>query len=98
MLRFYGIPEQGTIYEDTKEVLCDFIINELEMDEEDARAIEFQRVHRLPGRRNESDKPSTIHHRPIPTLPRQREDHVRLPSVEQNHTSCTLYIQGELVK
>ncbi|XP_078382436.1 uncharacterized protein LOC144665139 [Oculina patagonica] len=44
-LRFYGIPERLDEQENTREVLVNFMINELNL--EDAPQIEFQRVHRV---------------------------------------------------
>ena len=44
-LRFYGIPEQLDEQEDTREILVDFMVNKLNL--EDAPRFEFQRVHRV---------------------------------------------------
>ena len=44
-LRFYGIPERLDEQENTRDVLVNFMINELNL--EDAPQIEFQRVHRV---------------------------------------------------
>ena len=56
-LRFYGISEEGES-EDTKETLHKLLENRLKMDS--ARAIEFQRVHRLGKRSDKKSKPRTI--------------------------------------
>ena len=44
-LRFHGIPERLDEQENTRDVLVNFMINELNL--EDAPQIEFQRVHRV---------------------------------------------------
>ena len=44
-LRFYGIPEQFDEQENTREVMVDFMVNQLDL--EDAPQFEFQRVHRV---------------------------------------------------
>ena len=57
-LRFFGIPEPAQGVEDTKEVIHKFFEQELEV--ENAREIEFQRIHRL-GKK----KPDERQTRPI---------------------------------
>ena len=50
-LRFFGIEEVAGEEEDTKEVLFNFLTNELGI--EDASDMEFQRIHRV-GKKNTS--------------------------------------------
>ena len=56
-LRFYGLSEVGES-EDTKETLYKLLENRLKMN--NARAIEFQRVHRLGKRGDKKSKPRAI--------------------------------------
>ena len=56
-LRFYGIREEGT-GENTKETLYNFLETELET--EDARRIEFQRVHRVGKQKRNPKEPRAI--------------------------------------
>ena len=56
-LRFYGIREEGTD-ENTKETLYNFF--EAELGIEDARRIEFQRVHRVGKEKRNSREPRAI--------------------------------------
>lgn len=57
-LRFFGLPEEAQGIENTREVLYKFLENELEL--EDARNIEFQRVHRLGKKRVGQSRPIIV--------------------------------------
>ena len=57
-LRFYGIEEDPEGAEDTRQVLTDFLMSELGID--DANEIEFQRIHRIGPFNQEASKPRQI--------------------------------------
>ena len=57
-LRFYGIEEDPEGAEDMRQVLIDFMESELGID--DAREIEFQRVHRIGPFNQQAPKPRQI--------------------------------------
>lgn len=54
-LRLFGLPEEGQGSENTREVVYKFLESELEL--EDARNIEFQRVHRLGKKKAGQSRP-----------------------------------------
>ena len=57
-LRLFGLPEEGHGSENTCEVVYKFLENELEL--EDARNIEFQRVHRLGKKKAGQSRPIIV--------------------------------------
>ena len=57
-LRLFGLPEEGQGSENTCEVVYKFLENELEL--EDARNIEFQRVHRLGKKKAGQSRPIIV--------------------------------------